>query len=80
MLVLLVFLFLFLILLVLLGLDTCPLLHFPQTQEVGHESLVCSLLLLLDSEQRVITNLRGRIASSVRILSGNEVLVGRANL
>lgn len=71
---------LFLVFLLLLRLDTGTFLHLAQTKGVRHERLISSLLLLLDCEERVFTNLGSGITSGVGVLSGDEVLVRRANL
>jgi hypothetical protein len=47
----------FLLLLLLGSLDTIALLHFAETQGVGHERLIGSSLLLFDSEKRVLADL-----------------------
>lgn len=68
-----------LLLLVFLGvliLDSGLLLHGFQAKRVGHECLVGRLLLLLDSEQRILADLGRGIARVVRILDGNKALVG----
>ena len=69
-----------LLLLVFFGFDAVTLLHLAESERVGHEGLVCRLLLLLDSEKGVLTNLRGGVAKSVGVLRGNEVLVGSTDL
>ena len=61
--------------LVLLHLDTVLLLKLLQSQRVGHEGLVGSLLLLLDGEEGIFTDFGGSISHSVRKLRGDEVLV-----
>ena len=71
----LVLLLLLLVFLILLRFDTCALLHLAQAEGVGHERLVCSLLLLLDSEQRILADLGGGVTNSIRVLCRNEVLV-----
>lgn len=71
--------FMLLFLLVFLGvliLDTGLLLHGFQAKRVRHECLVGRLLLLLDSEQRILADLGRGIARVIRILDGNEALVG----
>jgi hypothetical protein len=67
-------------LLFFLRLDTVTLLHFPQTKWIGYERLVSSLLLLLNSEQWVFTDLGCYITSRVCVLDSNEILVCSANL
>ena len=76
----LVLLLLLLVFLILLHLDASALLELSEAKGVRHESLVCRLLLLLDSEKGILTNLRGGVAKSVGVLRGNEVLVGSTNL
>jgi hypothetical protein len=75
----LLFVFLF-ILLVLLHLDAVLLLKLLESQRVGHESLVSSLFLLFDSEQRIFSNLGGDISGAICELYGNEVLVRGTDL
>lgn len=71
---------LLLILLVFLRLDPIALLHLAEAQRVAHESLVCGLLLLLDSQQRVFPNLRCCVPHGICILRRNEVLVRSTEL
>lgn len=68
------------LLLLLLRLYTVTFLHLPQTEWIGYERLVSSLLLLLNSEQWVFTDLSCYVTSRVCILDGNEILVCGANL
>ena len=77
---LLLVLLVFLVLLIFLRLDTIPLLHLAETEWVGHEGLIGSLLLLFDGEKRVLSDLRRRVADSIGILSGDEVLMGSTDL
>jgi hypothetical protein len=74
------FMLFFLFLLVLLHLDTVLLLKLLEPQWVRHQCLVSSLFLLLDSEQRVLSNLGGGVSCGVRKLRGNEVLVRGTDL
>lgn len=80
MLVLPMLLLLLFVLLLFLGFNPVPLLKLLQTQGVRQKGLVRSLLLLLDSEQRILADLRSGIPSGVRILRSNEALVSRAEL
>lgn len=75
-----VLLFLFLVLLILLRLYPISFLHLSETKGIGHQCLVCRLLLLLDCEEWVLSNLRRSVAGRVRILCGNEILVSSSNL
>ena len=81
MLVLAMFMFLVLfLLLVLLRSDAVTLLHLAEAERVGHEGLVRRLLLLLDSKERILTDLRRSVSGGVGVLSSNEVLVGGSDL
>lgn len=75
----LVFVFLF-ILLVLLHLHPILFLKLLESQRVGHKSLISSLLLLLDSEQRILSDLGGGISRSICELRGDKGLVRGTNL
>lgn len=66
---------LLLILLVFLRLDTVLFLELLEPQWVGHQSLVGSLFLLLDGEQRVFSNFGSGISRSICELRGDKVLV-----
>jgi hypothetical protein len=68
------------LLLVFLHLDAVLLLKLFQSQWIGHESLVSSLFLLLDSEQRIFPDFGGGISCRIRKLRGDEVLVRGTNL
>ena len=65
---------------VLLHRDAVLLLKLLEPQRVRHQGLVSSLFLLLDSEQRVLSDLGGGISQSVCKLRGNKVLVRGADL
>jgi hypothetical protein len=71
--------FLFL-LLFLRRLDTVALLHFAQTQGIGHEGLIGGSFLLFDGQQRVLADLGCDIARCIRFLNGNEVFMRSTNL
>ena len=68
------------LLLVLLRLDAVLLLKLFQSQWVGHQSLVSSLFLLLDSEQGIFPDFSGGIPYSICELCCDKILVRSANL
>lgn len=68
-------LLIFVFLLVLLHLDTVLLLELLEPQRVGHQSLISSLFLLFDSEQRILSDFGGSISYSICKLRGNKGLV-----
>ena len=74
------FLLLLLLLLSFLRLNPISLLHLAESKRVGHQGLIRSLFLLLDGEQGVVTNFGRGISSGIRILCGDEILVGSSNL
>ena len=73
-------LLLLLVFLFLLRLDAVTLLQFAKTKRVGHEGLVCCLLLLLDGEKRIFADFRRSVAHRVGILGSDKVLMGSTDL
>ena len=61
--------------LLVLHLDTVLLLELLEPQRVGHQSLISSLFLLFDSEQRILSDFGGSISYSICKLRGNKGLV-----
>lgn len=80
MLVLAMFVLLLLVFLLLFGFDPIALLHLTEAERVSHEGLIRCLLLLLDGKEWILAYLRRSISRGVGVLSGNEVLVGGADL
>lgn len=80
MLVLPVLLLLFLLFLLFLRLDSISLLHLSQAKRIGHEGLICGLLLLFDGEKRVFANLGRNVTSGICVLRRNKILMRSSNL